>query len=232
MVLSPAKRNLGRIAAVLGILQGVAWISMSLISIILHYWAPELEIGTSYADYVGSLLYHKFIIDDVEIMESTFIITGTTFSVFMWIYFVLSVLWCSVSIDQFTAIYAGKKRQVVIMRIWGGFTLLISLIDLLFTMLLAMDYTSCGGTSSKIIDEAQYFCYLTVGIVMTMVARGYTLWFINVVFSIMLLMILRKEPNIAYEESNSSIYSSTIPRARLAKPLGQQSQSTGRSMSP
>ncbi|XP_018573325.1 uncharacterized protein LOC108912556 [Anoplophora glabripennis] len=220
MVLSAPKKNLGKVAAVLGILEGLAWVCMSLISIILHYWKPELEIGPTYGQYVGSLLYHKFIVDDMELLEGTFIITGTAFSVFMWIYFLLSVLWFSISVDQITAIYANKNRQVVVMRFWGGLTLLISLIDLLFTMLMAMDYTTCGVTSSQIINQAQYFCYLTVGIVMTIGARGYTLWLINVIFAIMLITILKNETSTRSQEDNTSSLYSSIPRARLAKILG------------
>lgn len=97
----------------------------------------------------------------------------------------------------FKAIYANKNRQVIVMRIWGGLTLLTSLIDLMMTMLMAMDYTTCRGTSSEIISQAQYSCYLAVGIVMTIVARGFTLWLINVILAIILITMLRNETNVS-----------------------------------
>lgn len=45
---------------------------MSLIAIILHYWEPELEIGPTYGAYIGSLIYHKFIVGEfyLEILAS------------------------------------------------------------------------------------------------------------------------------------------------------------------
>ncbi|KAJ8953963.1 hypothetical protein NQ314_007185 [Rhamnusium bicolor] len=152
MQLSSAKIILGKVAATLGILQGLAWTFMTLIAIILYYWAPKIDAATTYSRLIETILYYKFIKDDdTSLLETNFIITTSNFNIAMWIYFVLSVLWCSLSFDLLTG--------------------------------------------------------------MTVAARGYTLWLINIVFSIILIRESITAESVS--NNNESLYS-TIPRARIA----------------
>ncbi|KAJ8982257.1 hypothetical protein NQ317_018646 [Molorchus minor] len=72
------------------------------------------------------------------------------------------------------------------MGVWAIITLPMSLLDLIFTILLATDYVSCGRLLDDLTQD-EYFCYLDVGIVMTISARGFTLWVVNIILALVML---------------------------------------------
>ncbi|KAJ8928128.1 hypothetical protein NQ314_019354 [Rhamnusium bicolor] len=88
-------------------------------------------------------------------------------------------------------------------------------------ILLARDYAACHGiltgvpTEHGFTDE-QLFCYLTIGVTMTIAARGYTLWALNLVFAILMFYV---SANIARENDNSdSLYANhRIPRVTIPR---------------
>ncbi|RZC32385.1 uncharacterized protein BDFB_001552, partial [Asbolus verrucosus] len=57
---------------------------------------------------------------------------------------------------------------------WSIVTVLISLVDVVLTSLIARDY------KEHLIDQMIIVCY---GIVMTLTARGFILWIVNIVFA-------------------------------------------------
>ncbi|KAJ8919887.1 hypothetical protein NQ315_006416 [Exocentrus adspersus] len=185
MKLSTNQRNLAKVAGVLGLLQGLAWAAMSLAAIILHNWSPALtaDSDVAYTRLLELLIYYRFIYDQTT--SSGFVVRPFDFTIFMWVYFIASIGWIALSIDQLTAIHHGKTRQKLMIYVWGVVTLITSLIDLVFACLLARDYANCTEESSESIHQ----CYLTTGIVMTVAARGFTLWLVNIILSFTMLYI-------------------------------------------
>ncbi|KAJ8950194.1 hypothetical protein NQ318_003185 [Aromia moschata] len=203
MGLGSYRKNLGRVAAVLGILQGVSWTFLTLVAIIIHYWQPAIETGTTYTRLIQIMLYSKFLVDDGSVSGTTFILNPNNFVVIMWIYFVISVLWDSFSVDMLTAINHNKKRRAIVERLWGILTLFISLLDLVVTILLATDYAACGNASPEGVTMDEFFCYTSVGIAMTIAGRGFTLWVVNIVLSIVLFRETYED--IREDDSNASV---------------------------
>ncbi|XP_018567675.1 uncharacterized protein LOC108908211 [Anoplophora glabripennis] len=138
----------------------------------------------------------------------------------MWIYFIMSVGWVALSLDQFVAIHYNKRRQKPIILMWSILTLIVSLIDLIFTCLLVRDYSTCNEYSE---DTYNYSCYLAFGIAMTLAARGYTLWLVNVIFSFYMLRtavnIEKRKDKFANLFSDHSIPRVTIPKANNTAPI-------------
>lgn len=63
------------------------------------------------------------------------------------------------------------------MSLWSIIVIAVSIIDIILLSLLARDYTSC---TDNIIQIEDVFCFLVNGIGMTIAARGFVLWLLNV----------------------------------------------------
>lgn len=67
-----------------------------------------------------------------------------------------------------------KQRLPPVMLIWSILVISLSIIDIILMSLLVRDYRSCKDITSWV------FCFLINGIAMTLAARGYLLWLLNV----------------------------------------------------
>lgn len=91
------------------------------------------------------------------------------------------------------------------MLVWGTLTLIISLIDFIFVCLLGRDYDEC---SDSFLLNNDVSCYLAYGIVLTIIARGFLLWVINVIFALLLrnfslkIKLIKKSSKLATEPSS------------------------------
>ncbi|KAJ8985557.1 hypothetical protein NQ317_019941 [Molorchus minor] len=191
--------TVGKIASVLGILQGAAWAIMSLAAIIIYNWAPDLDEPTTYSKLIEAQLYNHFM-GGTSSSSVQFIIRPHDFTIIMWVYFILSVGWTALSLDLFYSV-----------------TLIVSLIDLILVCLLSRDYSVCNDVDENLASADSYYCYLAVGIVMTVAARGYTLWLINLIFSFNIIYVAA---NIIKEDSRFGPVH--IPRVKVP-----QSDTTG-----
>ncbi|KAG5873028.1 hypothetical protein JTB14_012627 [Gonioctena quinquepunctata] len=208
MVVSPAKRTLGKVAALLGMVQGLAWSGMSLTCIVLFNRSHTMDQPESFRQLVEYLLNYWYLDDSNT--ASGFIVRPHDFTILMWIYFFLSTGWFAGSIDQFYACHYNKMRQSTMMIIWGALTLSISVVDLVFSCLLFRDYAYCGDAFHPYTEATN--CYLAVGIVMTLAARGFTLWVVNVVFS---LVMIANAVQIKKDDSlRGGDYNYKIPRVK------------------
>ncbi|KAJ8945931.1 hypothetical protein NQ318_016759 [Aromia moschata] len=215
MRLHRERRILAKVAAVLGLFQGLAWASMSLAAIILHNWSPSLEQPTTYGKMLEYQIYLIFLKGNSD-QPAQFAIRPTDFTIFMWIYFLISILWFALSADLFVAIHRGKRRQTNMMIIWGTLALIVSLVDLIFTCLLGRDYSVCDEDLTDETGLSPYYCFTAVGIVMTLAARGFALWLVNVTFAFLAIYVAA---NVIKEDTGfGSLHSfRSIPRATLAK---------------
>nr|XP_023028232.1 uncharacterized protein LOC111516292 [Leptinotarsa decemlineata] len=213
MTVSASQRTLGKVAALLGMIQGFGWSGLSLTCIILYNMSPKNMNNTitSYSQFIDDSLYMTYLSAELN-SRLSFVIRPRDFTILMWFYFLLSAGWFFGSIDQFVACHYNKKRISTMMMIWGSITGVISVIDLVLTCLLLRDYIHCGEEPN--IDVS---CYLAVGIVMTLAARGYILWLINVGFTFLMFCnaweIIKKE----YAE-RKKFGNCTIPRVQLQDP--------------
>lgn len=104
-----------------------------------------------------------------------------------------------VLITSFAAVYHKKLRQSYIVLVLGVILIATSIIDFVFFALLARDFFTCPfdlstttTTSASTSLGTAVDCQVADGIVMSLVARGYVLWLINVVIGINLITIAAK----------------------------------------
>lgn len=85
--------------------------------------------------------------------------------------------------DLFAGIKSEKQRLPAVMMIWSVFVISLSIIDIILMSLLVRDYRSCKD------DPKWVFCFLINGIGMTLAARGYLLWLLNIGSAIIMLTL-------------------------------------------
>lgn len=99
----------------------------------------------------------------------------------------------------FTAVHHKKLRQSFNVLVLGVIVTATSIIDFVFFALLARDFSTCPFDLSTTISTLETTslgtaidCQVADGIVMSLAARGYVLWLINVVVAINLITIAAK----------------------------------------
>lgn len=101
-----------------------------------------------------------------------------------------------VLITSFAAVYHKKLRQSYIVLVLGVILIATSIIDFVFFALLVRDFFTCpfdlSTTTTTSALGTAIDCQVADGIVMSLVARGYVLWLINVVIGINLITIAAK----------------------------------------
>ncbi|XP_060520461.1 uncharacterized protein LOC132698432 [Cylas formicarius] len=221
MYLTGDTKVFGKFVSILGIFQGLTWIILSTISIFFYYHTPKKmtwNMDTEYSEfheYLNRIIYDRFIggakDNEGRVLESQ------DFHVFMWIYLILSAVWVAASIDAYSAIRWNKTRQAHVLLLLGILILLISILDLIFAGLLGRDFSSCDFQLYLTpLEGTPIDCQLAIGIVMTLVARGFVLLALNVVLSIATIIAAARVFNthmpriLAYEQN-------TIPRAHMPR---------------
>ncbi|XP_060520102.1 uncharacterized protein LOC132698185 isoform X2 [Cylas formicarius] len=171
-------------AGLIGAVQGLAWSILSLVSILIYEKVIKVVIDADDADKIRTYLYFFLVKDDESNDGSSFIVTSKVFNIFMYLYFVLSLILLGVSAIILWAFARNKaqNQQIRLLALWVSTIGILSVLDFVLTSLFAHDY-------HKLPDDVQSSIILlqvTYGIVMTLAARGYVLWIINVIFAIVL----------------------------------------------
>lgn len=110
---------------------------------------------------------------------------------------------------SFSVFRFNKEKADNIMLVWGTLTLAICLIDFIFVCLMGRDYDECSELDIKSptgVVAVNVYCYLTYGVVMTIIARGYVLWIINLMFALMLRHFSSKVYQLLYNRNFISTY--------------------------
>jgi len=205
----------------------------------------DLKEYTSYSQYLARIIYNDFIVPNPT-RNTDKVIRPEDFNAFLWIYATLSTIWVVAAFDQNLAVSTHKPRQMHSMMILGVILLVTSVIDLVFVSLLARDFHTCPfvlkaptppvtppTTTTTPARAVKYLseellspnptaltdidCQVSNGIVMSLAARGYVLWLINVILAISLITIgakaiKRASPTLlTYGTTNTN----TIPRVKI-----------------
>ncbi|XP_066151371.1 uncharacterized protein [Euwallacea fornicatus] len=182
-------RPLVQTAAVLGIIQGVVWTILSALSIAFYHME-----AISFDDYSMKIYIYIMYIQNQCVNDQ--IIGAKEFSYFMYIYLILSITWFVVSSVTLWIIKTDRQRNYYDQSIitWSVVTSLVSLLDLILLSILSYDYRIFQN--SEVQTQEKIMILTTIGIVMSLAARGFVLWVINIVF----VVILSKHSYQNYQE--------------------------------
>ncbi|CAG9763259.1 unnamed protein product [Ceutorhynchus assimilis] len=166
-------------AGVLGIIQGLGWTLCSIVGILFY---TEI-IPTASTNGIGYSIYSFYLSKEILDKYSESIIGSSQFSYFLYIHLALSLCWLLISSVLLWASITGKGHNFYGKAI-GGWTLitgLVSLLDLILVGLISYDYDQYKNKGNADTTEIT-----AIGIVITLAARGFVLWIVNVVFAIIL----------------------------------------------
>ncbi|XP_044255535.1 uncharacterized protein LOC123005706 isoform X2 [Tribolium madens] len=218
--LTKVQKNLLTIGSSLGIFEGAVWFLMSLVCIVEYLISdPPSEAVTTYANYYNYFFYNRFL--NRKIMTENVVINPDTFHAFMWIYLILNATWIGLSVYQLRLINIDDSRFLNVLKYWEVDTILISFLDLLFVILLGVDYDkTCfsGPTnleiSKRILLEAG--CTNATITVLVVAAKGFILWIINVIFIYIFYGIIRKA-KVEMKRNREFLKVPQIPRPTLSR---------------
>ncbi|KAF2893388.1 hypothetical protein ILUMI_12782 [Ignelater luminosus] len=192
----PFTKSIGITAAVLGIVQGATWIILTFLAALIYLkaWEPDVlntepkTYGQAVSAAMGMYLISDVKIDDVYISAKEF---------FGWLilYFIISIIWVVISSVQITGILQEQKGKTIkmIFFAWAIWTTIICICDIILASLLAADYDYTVQEINKIGDSvifsAANFFPLAIGIVMTIAARGFILWIVNITLAVIIVKL-------------------------------------------
>ncbi|KAK4877202.1 hypothetical protein RN001_009708 [Aquatica leii] len=179
--------SLGTTAASLAIVQGIIWMILSLLGILVYFqaWTPLIIEDTHYAMLANSL-------------TAIFSVQDSKMITILFLYFFFSIMWISTSASLIMSIKKNQKQKIkVSFLIWSIWTLLICLYDLIVLIILAIDY---NDVNFKI-----PYIYLTLayGILFSTAARGYVIWCINLAFGIIMWMQRKSFDQNKHKDANA-----------------------------
>jgi hypothetical protein len=109
---------------------------------------------------------------------------------FAWVYFCLNLVLLVVSLKNL--LQTKNQRIIRDVRLWGGITLLISMVDLLVVILLGVDYHNCKDLYNYHVMSLEEACANGILPVLVVVAKGFVLWFVNIAFAWVLLKMAQR----------------------------------------
>ncbi|KAJ3660698.1 hypothetical protein Zmor_005136 [Zophobas morio] len=216
--------TLGKAASLLGIIQGIAWFALSLACIIEYNIKTPPQNATSYMDTFNSRVYYFYLYKDAKFPPGTSV-TPLAFTVFMCIYIVLNTAWVVTSVVQLNVLRKLSLNVPIVFKDWALITWIISLVDLILVIMLGFDY---GRYCKDAYGEEH--CTNTVIPILVIAARGFILWFVNVIIAWRMLVnadLLRRGGS--YEGTFGGIFpiyriTGHIPRANVSSAPSLYSQ--------
>ncbi|KAF5276473.1 hypothetical protein FQA39_LY06542 [Lamprigera yunnana] len=166
--------RIGNAAAAVAIVQGIVWIILCILEILISFeaWVPPTALSTH-----GQILNYA-LVWIVLYGEQTLSSSGLLIITFFYLW--LSVFWVFISIFVIISNRRPQKTKTKLSYLlWGVLTVLICVYDIIIVGLLASDYSHCRRS-------AYYFC-VAYGILFSLAARGYVLWIINLAFGILMI---------------------------------------------
>ncbi|KAF2893385.1 hypothetical protein ILUMI_12779 [Ignelater luminosus] len=207
VVINPYYRCLGLAAAIIGIIQGLVWFILALIAILIHTkaWEPTSDIST-YGHLLSTTIIRRFLIGD----HPTLVYVGPLqFFTCVVIYLVASLFWTVLSSLQFWVVFREKPTLLRKAFVgWASWAIILCIYDLVWASLLAYDYDQVVQQMNKkdVSTKQDYVVILAHGIIMTLVARGFVLWIVNLIVAIFILKLAFTVPKeINENDINSNI---------------------------
>ncbi|XP_071057365.1 uncharacterized protein [Onthophagus taurus] len=190
MIDSPFLRPLCIIAAFLGTVQGLTWMILSILVILLgsEIWIPNIDSMNYFNTAAYNLLFQST--SDPPVEDLTYLICNLALFGFAWVYLILSFLWTVISLILAQKCYRNHYNNVTVENcgIWVIITFLVTTFDLIISFMLIMDFVVIQNCYE--LDDAAKFLYNTiVGVVMTIIARGYILVIVNITVMICLISV-------------------------------------------
>jgi hypothetical protein len=169
------QKTLGKTASFLGILQGVAWFVMSLLCIIQYCIETPPGAPSSPIEYFNSRVYHFYLEKNADLPAGT-ILKPTAFIVFCCIYILLNTIWVVISFFQLSVINKNSFNLPILFKDWALVTWVIAFVDVIIVVLIGCDYDQ-----NCLPNYDEYTCINTLIPVLVIAARGFILWFVNVI---------------------------------------------------
>ncbi|XP_071056597.1 uncharacterized protein [Onthophagus taurus] len=187
MLVGTFLRSVGIVAGYLGLMQGLAWMIMSLLVILLRTeaWVPH---NMNYFNRGAYYLFFQSESDPPAEDLIDFLYCNTSyFFFFAYFYFVASFLWIIASFFIIRLFFKHENYDWILLytHIWNTITLVITALNLAHIIFFGTDWNKISKSPN--IDEATKFLYSTVlGVAVTIMAGGYFLPIINMITAILL----------------------------------------------
>ncbi|XP_050311840.1 uncharacterized protein LOC126747329 isoform X2 [Anthonomus grandis grandis] len=197
-------RPLVQVAGVLGIIQGFVWTLLSIAAILFYY----MDLAPSTGKEISHKIYTEYFHDSTG-SKNGFIINPNSLSYCSYVYLILSFGWFLISCLLYWGVVKKSSNEQFYDYSILGWTIaasLVSILDLIMLALFAHDYNKVSTSDTILL--------VVVGIMMTLAARGFVLWVINVLFAVILGMhYYRRYNELAPTSSQSAIdaYSDPLP---------------------
>ncbi|KAG4066319.1 hypothetical protein HA402_000543 [Bradysia odoriphaga] len=192
-------------AGAIGIFQSLAWISLSIVGLVAYYCNMDFtDMIASYGTITELTLFQLYFrggcfqpgLPDINfgVIEQLNLMTPANVHAWMWVYLAVSILWAISSITLIAIVtHRFIKIANIFLYIWIFLTVGLSLMDLAFGILFALDYNDLMHLAHQI-PTAEFttteFVLIAAqtasGAMMTMAFRGFILWIINVALAIYL----------------------------------------------
>uniref|UniRef100_A0A1Y1M4B2 Uncharacterized protein n=1 Tax=Photinus pyralis TaxID=7054 RepID=A0A1Y1M4B2_PHOPY len=190
-------------AAGLGIFQGLVWTILAILGIVSRFLVIDQISWITHSEKLSNTL--------TAIMQndaSDGPLTGVGLFAVTIVYLVMSVLWVILSSILFICTRAQRHDYLNGVRVaWGVLTLVICIYDVIVTGMLGANYKEYLDLYNSTHASGVLYVLIGYGTLFSLAARGYVLWIINLVASI---LMLRGELN-QKTKANTDIYdSSTI----------------------
>jgi len=190
-------------AGAIGIFQSLAWISLTITGLVAHYCNLDFagfvaSFGTITELTLFRLYFHGDCLQldlpfvDFSPLDGLNLQTPGGVHAWMWVYLVVSIFWLISSITLIAFVtHRFIKIANIFLYIWIVITVALSLMDLSFGILFALDYNDTmflahhqglGVPLQHVLIAAQ----TAIGAMMTIAFRGFVLWIINVALCIYL----------------------------------------------
>lgn len=192
-------------AGAIGILQSLAWISLSIVGLVAYYCNMDFtNMIASYGTITELTLFQLYFrgtcfqpgLPDIGfgVIDQLNLMTPANVHAWMWVYLAVSILWTISSVLLITVVtHRFIKFANIFLYVWIFITVGLSLMDLAFGILFGLDYndlmhlahqipTTEFNTSQFVLIAAQ----TASGAMMTMAFRGFILWIINVALAVYL----------------------------------------------
>lgn len=187
-------------AAVLGAVQGISTFVLSLIAILYYEGKIQHTANNNGTHLIGEYIFDRYLYKpNNDFVTNTSIIGPKQFNYFMYFYLAFSSFVLTVSLLILHASITGKSANYHILRVccWTIDMSCLTILDFVLTFLLAHDYHQIKieydglAEDPDIISAETTALYeatslTTVGIMMTIAAKGFVLWIVNVVFIVIL----------------------------------------------
>jgi len=212
MAVSPLIKPLGITAALLGIIQGTVWFILALLTILIHFeaWTPKFESST-YGQRLSAAIKLGYVNgkDSLgEDFDANLFVRPNNFYISALIYLCTSLLWIGFS-SFLLYVLTQRKHQLLKNAClgWVTSTTIISICDLVLASLLASDYdilvTAVNSADPLKQIDATYLI-LACGVMMTLIAKGFVLWIVNVIFDVLIMKFYIDLPKKMTEDSLNS----------------------------